>query len=518
MRMAVTVVNTELILREHKPIKKRRFIKDALLLMVITLVMRAVSTGFSIYISNLIGAEGIGLYQLTFSVYFLFITLATAGISLAVTRIVSEQAAVHNTIAMKSVFWRCMLLCIILSITASVILFFSADFIAITLLKDERTIIPLKLLTIGLPFLSIASTIRGFFLGLKKGIKAVSTDIAEQIVQIIITIPLLFWLLPKGLEAICCGLIIGSVIAEILSGLFSIVLYFREKIPKQGKKIKGLNRQIFSIIIPVAVSNYIRSALTTLENILVPSGLKKFGQNSSDALSQYGMIKGMALPLLYFPTAILSAFASLLIPEVSAANAIRAQKRIDYIIKKSLQVTLLFAFLITGIFISYHQEIGMTFYQSEKVGTMLLMLAPLVPLMYLDQIVDSILKGLNQQMSSMKYNTVDAALRTTIIFLLVPIFGMKGYVIMLYAGTIFNAALSINRLIVVGKVKFQLLRWVILPCTATAIACVFTRLLLQAGIGASLFMVCICYLFLLMLFGCISKRDIAWVIRIFYCK
>lgn len=505
-----------------KPNKSRRFIKDAIILVIISIVMRGISTGFMVYISNIIGAEGIGLYQLTFSVYLLFITISTSGISLAVTRIVSEQQAVGNSYASKSAFRRCMILSIILSIAASLLLYFSAHTIGVSILKDERTILSLKLLAIGLPFLSITSAIRGYFLGMKNGVKAVSTEVVEQVVQIVATVPLIALMAPMGLEFACCGLIIGATLAEIISCIYSIVLYFMDKTKIKGKQVKGLNRQIFGIAIPIAISSYVRSILTSLENILVPTGLKAYGQSSGQALSQYGMIKGMALPLLSFPSAILSAFSSLLVPEVSSENVVNTSsktgRRIDYIINKSFKATLLFAFLIMGIFICFYNEIGMAFYKNKDVGTMLLIFAPLVPLMYLDQIVDSILKGLNQQISSMKYNTIDSALRAGIIYFLVPILGVKGYVIMLYAGTIFNAFLSINRLIVVSKVRFRMVQWVVIPCFAILVSCVFVKFTMHTNVLLSTLMVALCYFVVLALFGCVTKRDVAWVIRIFYRK
>lgn len=507
---------------KKEPSKKRRFIKDALILTVITLVLRGVGTAFMIYISNTIGAEGIGLYQLTFSIYALFITLSTSGISLAVTRIVSEQLAVNNHFAARSAFRRCILLSIVLSVSANIILLFAAESIGLNILNDSRTVTSLQLLSFALPFLSIASTIRGYFLGMKKGVKAASTDIVEQVIQIIITIPVLTIMAPKGLEYACCGLIIGATIAEIISCIYAVILYFAEKSKYSskpaGKAVKGISKQIFSIIVPIAVSSYIRSVLVSVENILVPTGLKRYGQTSGEALSQYGMIKGMAMPILLFPSAILSAFANLLVPEVSSASALDAKKRIDYIVNKSFKATLFFAFLIMGIFFCFSTEIGVAFYNDTKVGTMLLILAPLIPLMYLDQIVDSILKGLNQQLSSMKYNTIDSALRAGLIYVLVPVLGIKGYIVMLYAGTIFNALLSINRLIVVSKVKFHFMKWVVLPCFAIIISCVFTKIFLHTNVFYSILMVCFCYVIVLFLMGCLTKRDFTWVIRIFYNK
>ncbi|MEG0693819.1 MAG: oligosaccharide flippase family protein, partial [Oscillospiraceae bacterium] len=444
-------------------IKKRRFIHNALMLTMISLLLRGVGTWFTIYISNRIGSEGIGLYQLTSSIYLLAVTLAISGITVAVTRIVSEQFALNNTVSAKKAFKICFYISLVFGLISCTILYTNAEFIGNTVLNDRRTILSLRYLAIGLPFLSTSAVIRGYFLGLSKPMKSVSSEVVEQMSMIVVTVPILTICLPKGLEYACCGLVLGSTISEIVSCLYAFVLYLCEKTKMTGIESKGISRQIFSIAAPIAISNYIRSILTSLENILVPVGLKQYGATAGEALSNYGMIKGMAMPILFFPSAILSAFSSLLVPEVSSANAINAKSRIDYIVNKCFKVTIMFAVLIAGIFICFSSELSILFYGSKKVGAMLLILAPLIPLMYLDQIVDRILKGLKQKLSSIKYNTIDSFMRVLIIYSLVPILGIKGYIIMLYAGTIFNATLSINRLIVVSKVRFKLYEWVVLP-------------------------------------------------------
>lgn len=492
---------------------KPSFIKQAFLLTIISLLMRTIGTAFMIYISNTIGAEGIGLYQLTYSVYFLFITLSTSGVSMAVTRIVSEQVAVKNHVQARLAFCKCFCLSVILGVLSSVSLYIFAEPMAVGILKDIRTIYSLKVLAIGLPFLSTASVVRGYFLGVKRGITAASTDIVEVIVQMIATLILLKTLAPKGIEFACAALVISTTISEVISCVYSIALFFLQKKTVGGDKKAGLNRKIFSIIIPVSISNYIRSALSTVENVSMPQGLKKFGEHSSEALGQYGMIKGMTMPILLFPSAILTSFSNLLIPEVSSLKAIENKKRIEFIIAKSIKTTLIFSFLIMAIFLIFANDIGILLYKNQKVGIMLAWLTPLVPLLYLDMIVDSILKGLNQQVSSMKYNTVDAVIRAAIIVLLVPVIGMKGYIIMLYVGTIFNALLSINRLIVVSKVRFAFVGWVVKPIVSAIIAGLITVFVLTTGAVIKILFLCFTYIVMLISLKCVTKGDINWVMK-----
>ncbi len=492
--------------------KRRRFIQNALVLTGATLLLRFGSTFFMVYLSNRIGPEGIGLYQLVSSVYALAITLSTSGISLAVTRIVSEQSALGNAAAARSAFRRGLGLSLGLGLLAGGLLLWGSDWLGRVILGDGRTVLSLRILSAGLPFLSTASVMRGYFLGLKRPLKSVSGDFAELLATAALTIPLLALLLPRGLEYACCALVLGSVGAEAVSCLYSAALCFTERLTPQGQRGSGMNRRIFAIAAPIALSNYFRSLLSTLENVLVPPSLKRFGADNGQALSQYGTIKGMVMPVLMLPAAIMSAFASLLVPEVAGARALQDQRRIDFIVEKCFKATLLFAFPACGLFLRFSGELGRALYGSSQVGTLLLILAPLVPLMYLDQIVDSILKGLNQQVYSMKVNTADSLLRVTLIFLLVPMMGLRGYLIMFYAGTVFNAALSMWRLIKVSRVRFCLWEWVVKPILGCALACLLTLPL--PGLAGGLLMAG-SYLLLLWAFGCLTRKDLSWLAAAF---
>ncbi|MEG0895171.1 MAG: oligosaccharide flippase family protein [Oscillospiraceae bacterium] len=490
--------------------KKKRFIKEAISLTFVNIAIKIVSTSFMVYISNIVGAEGIGLYQLTCSLYYLFITFCTSGISTTITRLVSEKTAQSNNISAFDSFKKCTLLSFFISILCSFLMYFSADFLSINFLKDARASLSLKGLSLGLPFLSVGCSVRGYFLGQKQGVKASYPDILEMLIQIGIIFVILPYFNNKSIELACFSLVIASSVSEVISGIFAMLMVKLEKKEKIGEKQKGIWKKILYIMLTISSSNYIRSTLNTIENISIPQGLKKYGQNYSSALAKYGALKGMALPLLYFPCAILSAFANLLVPEVSAAYALNNQEKIDFIVKKSFKATLLYGFYIAGLFLAFSNNIAMTFYKRNDVSAMIFILAPLIPLMYLDQIVDSILKGLNQQVSSMFYNTADSILRVIIILTLTPVIGIKGYFIMFYAGTIFNATLSISRLIKVGKVEVDIKNWIILPIICCIISFGFSKLFIIKG---QIICATAIYSILLYCFGLVSKKDVNWGIK-----
>ena len=109
-------------------------------------------------------------------------------------------------------------------------------------------------------------------------------------------------------------------------------------------------------------------------------------------------------------------------------------------------------------------------------------------------------------------NTADSLLRVTLIFLLVPMMGLRGYLIMFYAGTVFNAALSMWRLIKVSRVRFCLWEWVVKPILGCALACLLTLPL--PGLAGGLLMAG-SYLLLLWAFGCLTRKDLSWLAAAF---
>lgn len=495
--------------RRDAALKTNSFLKSALVLTVAGLFLRGTQTGFSVWLANRIGAQGMGLFQLACSIYMLAVTLSTSGITIAVTRIVSEQQAKNQPAGVKKAFRLGFCASLFLGVTAAVLLFFCADWAANAWLGEPRTAPLLKLFSFGIPFLSTAAVIRGYFLGLRRAALSVSGDVVEQLVAMAATVWLVSLCAPGDITAACMALTAGSVLSEILSCIYAFFSYLVTRQKTKQKAPRGIARQMGTIVLPVAVGNNIRSVLSSIENSLVPSGLKRYGAHSAQALAQYGMVKGMVLPLLTFPAVLLSPIASLLVPEVSAAAAVHNQKRVLYMTKRCLRLTLWYAFGIMGVTLLFADEIGVLFFQSTQVSGYLRATAPLIPLLYVDQIVDGILKGLNQQVASMKYNTADALMRTLLVFFLVPILGMQGYLFMLYAGTIFNASMSAAQLIRVSRLRIDLVRWILVPLLFCAVSCILTKLLIHVSVLVGAVFCLALYVGLLFLFGCFSKSDIS---------
>lgn len=502
---------------------KRKFLINTLILTAGSLFMRMLNIGYRVFITDRIGAAGLGLYQLIFSVFILAITISTSGISLAVTRLVAEAMAKEDPGYAKGAVRKGIACSLTLSLAAMSVLLFLAEPIAVFLLNEPAAARPLQMLAPGLPFMAISASLRGYFIARRKALRPATAEILEQLATIGIAVALFALLAPQTLEGACLILMLGSTAGEMISCLFNGILYFWDirRLRHHRARGKGALWGILRIALPSMTGYTARNILSAVENLLIPSGLRKNGSNALSAMAQYGVIQGMVMPVLYFPAALLSALAALLIPEMAEANASGKERTIARATGRAMQMTLLFSFLIMGIFLGFSRDIGLTFYKNEQTGILLRILAPLVPLMYLDGIVDSILKGLDQQMSSLKYNLSDSALRVVLIYSLIPVWGMKGYIGVVFFSTIFNASLSIHRLIKVTQVPIQMIDWVLKPILCTSLSVLLVTLLLKLSpfifflpyqcVLLQVFVTPLLYTLFLILCGSLGKDDIRWV-------
>lgn len=471
--------------------RAKKYFFNALLLSCVTIVMRAVSVSFNAYVTQKIGSEAVGLFTLVMSVYTFAITLATSGVNLAAVRLTAEKLAYceeHHSSekALKKALRGEMLGCIIYSlffgIFSAFLLHILSSVIGIYLLQDPRTVLSLKVLSFALPAISLSSALAGYFTGLRKVYKNAVISFVEQIIKIGITSMALVFIAPRGIEYACLSVVGGSAISEGASLILSFMLYIIDKNKGYGTSEKrsehgesALSRA-FNIAFPVAAGSYVRQGLLCAEHIAIPAGLRKFGSGGSGALSSYGTLHAMAFPLIFFPTSVIGAFASLLIPELCEFESLGQEKQVKRISEKVVRTSLLFSICCAGIFLAFGKEMGQSIYSNGEAGRYIRAFAPLVPVMYLDTAVDSVLKGIGKQLYCMKVNIADSFLSLVLVLILVPKFGTSGYVVCVYAAELINAALSIGKMITETKAKISP-SWILRPLCSILISVISVKLI-----------------------------------------
>ena len=502
--------------------KKRAFVKNAAILTATSLILRTIGIFFRIYISNKIGAEGMGLYQLIISIYVLASTFASAGLTTAVTRLVADEMVGGTLRSVRRVLRIGIALSLLLGVLSALIIFGGADLIASEWLRDLRAAPALRVLSFSLPFMGVSSCIKGYFIARRKVGSSSRAQILEQLVRIGVIALLIDRFAASGIASACFAVLLGDTIAEASSCLYLIVgcLLDRRKISVQNAKPlsqpHGLLYRILAIAAPITGGRYVNSGLRTIENVMVPETLAAYTLSKETALAGFGKLKGMALPLILFPSSFLTSFSTLLIPEISESNALRHNRQVAHTVERTLHITLLLSILLGGAFLLLGAPLGRLVYHDEEVGYMLAVLAPIAPIMYLESVVDGILKGLGQQVHSLVFSVLDSLLRIVLIVIVVPHYGMNGFLGVMVVSNLFTGFLNVRRLFRVTDARMQWGRWIARPLlavvTAGSIAYAAGQWLLRGSSDLVYALICGSvmaglYGLLLLLLGCIGRED-----------
>lgn len=437
---------------------KSLYIRQGIILTLVSVFLRLSNIFYRSFLNSCIGSEGLGLYQLIFSVFTFSVTLSTSGISLAVTRLVTRVINEKNEGCVRKTVRDCLKFTVSLSLIIAFFLYVFSDFLAESFLCDSNASPCLKILSLGLPFMAFCTTLKGYFLAIDKGTVSGIADIFEQLLTIFLCIVFFNIFSLSSITEGCIAAMAASSLGETVSFVYNYIAYKRSlrkfdvKLKKPQDKayvMKGL----LHIALPCTLSSAARSLLSTLENVLIPIKLQYGGVNRNTALASYGVLQGMAAPILYFPASFLFSFAFLLIPKISYDRETERKRHLNYLTTKALFTSLLFGVFFFALFYLLSEELCAFFYKNTEAARYLRLLSPLCPLIYLDSVTDNLLKGMDKQFDSMKYNMIDSFLRVLFIILFMGKYKMEAYISIIWFSTIFNAALSLGKLIKLTEIK-----------------------------------------------------------------
>jgi stage V sporulation protein B len=474
---------------------RKVFLKNTAILTGASLALRGIGMAFRVYLAAQIGAQGMGLYQLITTVYNLALTVATAGMGVAATRLITEELALSGGGRLRSLCGKLVAAALGMGLLAAAIQFLGADFAAKVWLGDERAMPALRILAFSLPVVAVGSCLQGYFMARRTVTLATGAQVAEQLLRIALVMILLPAALQKGLGEACGAVVLGGTAAELVSGAVIWVGYRRDLARMEGGQrpspAKGVARRLWSIAAPVAATRYVGSGLRTLENVMVPGCLAVFTGSRAVALEQFGALKGMAMAVLFFPFSFLATLSTLLMPEITEAYARGRQRVLEGLISRTILITLTVSVLMGGMFTLFSGQLGELLFHDSQVGFYIRVLGPVMPFMYLESMVDGVLKGLNQQLSTFRYSVWDSVVRIALIAFLVPRQGMQGFLFVMLVSNLFTGFLNLHRLLTVTGLSFQWGQWVIKPVLAflsgmVAYEAVYRPFAAARGLGESL--------------------------------
>ncbi len=485
--------------------KKMPIFYSALLLTAVNLLLRLVGTSFQVYLSRHIGAEGIGLLQLVLSVGSMATVAGMAGIRTATMYLTAEEYGRNQRQNLPWVLSGSILYSLLCSAAVSILVYCFSPAIAAHWIGNPKTEASIRLFALFLPVNCLCGVMVGYFTGANRIRTLAAVEVVEQIITIACTVMLLGLWANHNAEKSCQAVVIGSGLGACLTLICLTVLRIKER-QAVGAPIP-ISGRLLQAALPLALADDLRTGISTVENLMVPRRLSLYPGTVSP-LAAFGVVCGMVFPILTFPLAILFGLTELLIPELARCNAAGSTQRIQYLVKKSLRVALLFGTACAGILFLCANSLCERLYHHADAGRYLKWFAPLAILLYCDSVTDAMIKGLGQQKISVFFNILTNTMDVLFLYLLLPKYGIVGYFFSFLVTHLLNFILSLGRLLHISAVKIN----ISVPIFTLLSAC-FAVWLCQMLISPILSAACYLAILLcmLILFGVVKKADAYWL-------
>ena len=436
---------------------KNPLVTGTVILTLTGLLSRFIGFFYRIFLSNVFGAEGMGIYQLISPVLALSFSLTVAGIQTAISKYVAGETSTHDYKNSFRTLWAGFILAMAFSVACTMYIYLYADWIAVTFLMEPRTAPLLRIIALSIPMATVHSCINGYFYGIRKTAVPAFSQLSEQVFRVGSVYVIYYICRRHNMMPTISFAVVGLVIGESASMIVSVVAilvrarqvfplhntYGNRHLPstRTGRKsschltlsgtllttYRRIMGQLLQLAVPLSANRLVINLLQSVEAIYIPNRLMAYGLSNADALGVYGVLTGMSLPLILFPSAITNSISVLLLPIVSEADANGNKDAVRRAIMTSIRYCLLLGFGCTAMFLLFGRTAGRLLFHSELAGSFILTLSFICPFMYIASTLSSILNGLGKTAQTFLFSVVSLLLRLLFVFIAIPIYGIKGY-------------------------------------------------------------------------------------------
>lgn len=419
--------------------EKDNFFKNSFFLTAANITTGILGFIFSIYLSKLIGPEGIGLYGLVMPIYNLFICLMTAGIIAAI----SQRAAIYtskkeynnlfktiNTVAFFNIIW---------SIVIGILVFIIAPYISEYGVKDMRTLNAIRVTCPAMVFIALSNILKGYFYGTSKITMPAFIDILEKAMRIITIALLIFIFKANTLSSLVTLAYVSLAIGELQS-LLLLYAYYKhliKKIPPSYEKPERKAQLLFNVLVvslPLCLNGFMGNIFSTMSTLVVPRRLVSLGFEYSTAIGMIGKFNGMALTIVTFPLIVVSSINMLLMPDLSETLSKGEYYNASVRIRKVLKIAFLLGIATCIICLIIPDSLGKMFYDRDDLGLYIKVCALSAPIYFTSNTMFGILNGLNRQGIILRNSLIISSIELISLYILT---GIKSINVFSTAITIF---------------------------------------------------------------------------------
>lgn len=452
--------------------KRETYKAGAMKLMAAAFIVRILGFANRIYMSNILGAEGMGLFQLAAPVYSLIILTLTSGVSISVSGMTAQEKARGKNANALRVAKTAFAILLVSGGICGVFLAVFGKMIAVELLHDARAYYSLIMLAPCIPIVASASAIKGYFYGSSHVTPTAISQIAEQIVRIAVIFFVANRIAGSNL-AYACAIATTSAAFGEMANLIVVAIAFRKEKSKEKPTLtkKAAAKTIIKYSMPISLNRLAISFMGMVETVLLPMRFMAGGLDYKGGIETLGRISGMAMPLIAFPTLITSSVATTLVPAISEAISVKNYKLANLRISRCLNMGFLLGFIFFGLYFTLGEFAGELLYPGQGVGGILVQLSYCCIFLYVEQIMAGIINGLGKQGLSLATSTVGYLITIGFIWFGVPKMGIRAYIL----GSIISMAVTVvlNLCIIIKAtgLAIHLRNWILKP-SVIAVGCI----------------------------------------------
>lgn len=412
--------------------QKQLLIRGTLILTISGFLTKIIGFVYRIFLSQAIGAQGMGIYQLIFPIHTLCFALSVGGIQTAISRFVAAKTALKEEQSARDIFLIAAFLSTSIALLSSFFLYRYADWFALHILLEKRCEPLLKLMAVSIPMGTFHSCVNGYFFAKKKMAVPAASQLLEQGARVAASWILFLVWKEKGISPTPLLAVFGMLGGELVSMLFSVLFlsWDFQKAQYQLRKLSAPVKNLKTVLLfsfPLTCNRIFVNVLHSVESILIPGHLRLFGLDAASALAVYGILTGMALPLILFPCAVTNAVSAVLLPSVAQEQAVGNRRNIQKSIYFSIKYSLLLGFLSTMFFFLSGDLLGLLLFKNEFAGTFIKTLSFICPCLYLTSTLGGILNGLGAANQMFFLNLVGLGIRLGFVWFVIPVYGIPGY-------------------------------------------------------------------------------------------
>lgn len=393
---------------------------------------------YRIALTRIIGAEGVGMYQICLTVFAVFLTLSSSGIPVTVSRLMAISSAKNDQTGKHSAVSAGIATSLVMTLTIAAVLFVFKDSFSF-LFADPRCLPIFMILIPGLVINSVYAVIRGSFWGNRQFLPYSVIELIEDAIMVVVG-TILIWNVNDPVVG-ATRATVAVLVSYVFSFAASLFWYF-----KKGGKLVNPKPQLKPLLksaTPITAMRTLSSLLSSAVAVIIPFMLINFcSMNSSQALSQYGVVMGMAIPMLFIPTSLIGSITVVVAPELTENYYSGRKNAVKFDIEKSVRSSIFIAAIIIPILFSLADAMGMFLYGEKMCGDIVKASCFIVLPMCICMMTNSVLNSLNCEKQTLVYFCIGGVCMLVCILALTPFIGIYSYVVGLCVNYLLTAALN----------------------------------------------------------------------------